>query len=194
MQPSKANWHPDNAIEPACPVPRCAKPRGGVLRIYGKPAIKSRFSYVDPRGSKLRRLPNTRTSIAEAVANDAPGRSKCVSEPDLFAFRVIPAIVRDRHLVDPALQPGDLRSQLGLYAKAIFTQLNFVGHALTKRFVARLHIRQVQIVKQIRQPRQHAIRDAMPEQMNALRRPAEARTEHDVGVAIKNRRDKLGDI
>src|SRR5256885_1612193 len=132
---------------------------GGVLSIYGKPAIKSRFSYVDPRGSKRRRLPNTGTSIAEAVANDAPSGSKRVAEPDLFAFRIIAAIVRDRHLVNPALQPGDLRSQLGLYPKAIFTQLNLVGHALTKRFVARLHIRQVQIVKQIRQPRQHAIRD-----------------------------------
>ena len=123
-------------------------------------------------------------------AEDRPHRGDRVPPADLLALGVHPAVVRDRHLVDPAAQVRHLGRELGLEAEAIRAQRDAAQDVGAERLVARLHVGEVQVGAHVRQERQEAVADGVPEEQHAPRAAREARAVDHVGVALEDGRDQ----
>src|SRR5579884_1527258 len=133
--------------------------------------------------------------IEEAIAQNAVEGVEGVLESNLFAFLVSAAGVADGDLIDaPERFSGTLARNLGRYLRleteAIGFQLDVVQHFAAEYFVARLHVRQVQISEHVGQRRQRLVGDVVPEIEHAMRLADETRTVNHVGAIFQNRLQK----
>src|SRR5262245_13806538 len=125
-------------------------------------------------------------SVEKSIADDAGDGREPVLPGDLLPGLVPAAMIRNGDLVDSAAEMGDLGGELRLETKSIRFQDETLEHAGSKRLVARLHVRQVQVREHVREHRQEAIADIVPEEQHAMRLPSEPRAVYHVGLAIQD--------
>jgi hypothetical protein len=129
--------------------------------------------------------------VDEAVLDQRPDRRDGVLPADLLALGDAAAVIADRHFVEADVPLRQLRRQLRLDAEAIAVERRLLQDVGPDGLVAGLHVRQVDVVEDVRQPGQEVVGDAVPvEQDLALRRGREPRAEHRVGLAFEDRRDQ----
>jgi len=112
---------------------------------------------------------------------------------DFLPFGIGPAVVGDGDLVDARTRLGRLRHDLGFKAEAVFLNFDRLDEFASKRFVAGLHVREVEIGRHVRQEREELVAERVPEIQHAvLVRADEAGAKNRIGLSRKDRRDELG--
>src|SRR5262249_5491747 len=99
----------------------------------------------------------------DAVLYDGVDGAHAVLPADLLPLFVGPAAVADRTLVDAQLHLGHLGGQLGLDAEAVLLDDDRLGDLAREGLVADLDVGEVEVVEHVRQQRQPAVDDHVPE-------------------------------
>src|SRR5260221_8069 len=126
-------------------------------------------------------------SVANRKPNNAPQRLHAVLPRNLFSFFVRPPRITDRHLINPPIFLRDLRRNLGLESKPVGLDLYSFQNLCAENLVARLHVRQLQIRKNVRQQCQHRVRHIVPEIVHALWPAQESRSVDHVRAPVHDR-------
>src|SRR6185503_8012788 len=116
-----------------------------------------------------RRVRGAAASTKEVVLDDAVDGTKPVPVTYFLALGVGAAVVRDADLVDANAELGHLGGDLGLEAEAILLDLDGLDDAAAKRLIACLHVREVQVREHVREEREEAVSQAVPEIEHAVR-------------------------
>ena len=128
-----------------------------------------------------------RPRIDEPELDEQPERLQTVAPADRLALGVRPPVVRDGNLVDPRAglrQPG---RHLRLDPEALAPQPELLQHVGTDRLVARLHVRQVEVVQDVREPGEQTIAKGVPVQEDAaFRARGEPRSEHRIRAVLED--------
>ena len=129
--------------------------------------------------------------VDEGVAQDRRDRGEAVLPADLLAFPIVAAVVGNGDLVYPKAEAGDLGGDLGLDAEAVRAQPHALHHLARHHFVAGLHVGKVQVGDEVREQREEAVGELMPEAEHAPRPSEEAGAVDHVGSAVTDRLDQL---
>src|SRR5574341_180384 len=125
-------------------------------------------------------------SVEQPEAEDAVEGDDAVPPSDLLPLGVRPAMVRDRHLVDPAAELGHLDRQLGLDPEPIRLKAETLEHVGPEDFVPDLDIAQVEVRGHVAEVGEEPIPDVVPEVEDAVRPTMESVAEDNVGVAFQD--------
>jgi hypothetical protein len=76
-------------------------------------------------------------------------------------------------------------------AETVRSNRHAFDHRRTERFVAGLHVGEIEIGEHVRQEREDAVADGVPEVEHSPRRAGETRSVDDIAAAIENRLEEL---
>src|SRR3990170_5831361 len=126
-------------------------------------------------------------SVEQSEAEDTVEGGEAVPPGDLLPFGIGPAVVRDRHLVDPAAELGHLDRQLGLDPEPVRLEAETLEHVGPEDFVPDLDIAQVEIRDHVAEIREEPIPDVVPEVEDAVRPTMESVAEDNVSLVFQDR-------
>jgi hypothetical protein len=107
---------------------------------------------------------------------------------DLLPFFVGASPVADADFVDAEAAFGDLHGDLGFEAEAVFLERNGLENFAAERFVAGLHVSEVDVGKGVGEKSEGGVADVVPEIKNAVGSSTEeARSVNGVGLALEER-------
>ena len=104
----------------------------------------------------------------QIVFKNRVNRPDAILPVDLLSFRISPAVVRDSHFVHSTAFTGKLRDNFGFNTKTIFFYLNRFNDRGMERFVARFHVRQINIGQHVGEHGQKLVAHHMPEKKDAM--------------------------
>src|SRR5215471_20957127 len=96
-------------------------------------------------------------SAKKVVFDDAVNGSKTVLPDDLLPLRVGPAVIGDPDLVDRTAHPGDLGSDLGFEAEALFLDVDALNDIALEYLVAGLDVGEIQIRQHVGEQSQKTV-------------------------------------
>src|ERR1700678_2497727 len=124
------------------------------------------------------------------VFHDAVEGPHAVLPVDLLALLVGAAVVRNADLVDTAARVRNIGGDFRLEAEAALFDGDRLDDLPPEHLVAGLHVGQVQVGEHVREQREQAVADAVPEIEHAMRPAAhETRAEHHVRFIAQDRLD-----
>src|SRR2546428_3522555 len=106
--------------------------------------------------------------IAEFIPDNAPQCLEAVFPGNLLAFLVGAAGVGDRDFVDAPLVPGDLCRDLRFESKPVRFDLDSCEYFSPTHLVAGLHLPQLHVSEDVREQRQHPVRNVVADLLHAL--------------------------
>lgn len=95
--------------------------------------------------------------VEEIVLQDAAEGADTIFPTDLLAFGIGAAVVGDGHFVNAGIEFGDLRGDLGFEAEAVLLDLHLLDDLAAENFIARLHVREVQIREHVGHGGEHLV-------------------------------------
>src|SRR5438105_6055583 len=99
----------------------------------------------------------------QVITQDVEQRGKAVAPRDLFPLRIRPTAVRDRHLPDARARLRQARGDLYFKSETVGRERQTLDQIRPDQLVASLQVGQVQVREHVRQEREHAIADVVPE-------------------------------
>src|SRR5919108_873390 len=100
--------------------------------------------------------------IHEPELEQQPHRLETITPADRLALRVCPTVVGDWDLVDPRPRLREPSRDLGLDAEAFAPEPEILEQVCSDGLVARLHVGQVQVVEDVREPCEESVPQRVP--------------------------------
>src|SRR6185437_329393 len=124
------------------------------------------------------------------IFENAPDRVHAVAPADFFALQIGAAMVGNGHFENAQLHARHFRGDFRLETEPAFLDVHFLNHFPAKRFVAGLHVGEVQVGRHVGQGREKSIANRMPIIQHAMfLRADEPRAEYDVCLAFEHGAD-----
>ena len=132
--------------------------------------------------------PRSRAPVADDPYLSSAEKAENPSfHPIFLAFRVGPAVVADRDLVEPEARLRELRRELGLDAEAVAVDRRRLRMSRPDHLVAGLHVRQVEVVQDVREPGQEMVARRACQYSRILRCDADANRDPNTTSAFPSR-------
>src|SRR5687768_5277580 len=114
-------------------------------------------------------------SSEQVVPQDVSKGRDAVAPGDLLSFLIRSSRISDWYLEDSRIRPGEPCCDLGLESESLRLERQRPGQLTPHRFIATLHVGEIEIAEHVAQRREHSVADRVPV------------VEHAVGSAEKAR-------
>jgi hypothetical protein len=126
--------------------------------------------------------------VEEAELEQQPHRLRPVAPTDVLALGVRAAVIRDRDLIDPGARLCQARGELRFDPEPLAAEPQILEDVCPHRLVTGLHVREVQVVEDVGEPREDPVPEGVPVQEHPpLRTRRESRAEDRVGSVLHDR-------